>query len=121
MKQWETTFNNNHLRLMRVHIGFVVFYFVLVSAFGYFGNHPILGALYEERSSWQIFVESLLGFMPIMAVHFLLAIGAKRKLELSRRISEIVFAIMLLGFPIGTILSAFYFLPRTIWKDKGHK
>ena len=56
-------------------------------------------------------------FTPFILLHGLLAVGAKKKIELSRKVSEIVFAIILLGFPIGTLLSMLYFLPKTTWKQ----
>lgn len=96
---------------MRVHIGFVVFYIVLVLlyvGFGYgFGVHASLFQLV-----WLCF----LFFLPMILLHTLLAIGAKNKVEISRKISEIVFAFLFLAFPIGTILSMLYFLPKTTWK-----
>lgn len=36
MKKWETTYNDNHLRLMRVHIGFVIFYVLLAMMYAFF-------------------------------------------------------------------------------------
>lgn len=117
MKKWESTFNNNHLRLMRVHIGLMIFYFIFFGLVAYF-----LSVLPNENSEPVGFLKNLMlimvGYSPLFVLHLLLAIGAKKKLELSRKISEIVFAIMVLAFPIGTILSLLYFLPRTIWKSK---
>lgn len=111
MKKWEATFNDNHLRLMRVRIGFVGFYIVLVLlyvGFGYgFGVHANL---------FQLLIMCFLFFLPMISLHTFLAIGAKNKIEVSRKISEIVFALLFLSFPIGTILSMLYFLPKTTWK-----
>ncbi|STZ64002.1 Uncharacterised protein [Moraxella lacunata] len=117
MKQWESTFNNNHLRLMRVHIGLMIFYAVFFLFCSYFLYNLRMDRVIEI-SFLRVFTSVMLLYIPFFAFHLLLAIGAKRKSEMSRKISEIVFAIMLLGFPVGTILSAFYFLPKTIWKSK---
>ena len=52
-------------------------------------------------------------FTPFVLLHDLLAVGAKKKTELSRKCSEVIFAFLLSGFPIGTLLSMLYFLPKT--------
>lgn len=117
MRKWETTFNNNHLRLMRVHIGFVVFYIILAIVYAFFAYGFGAHATFEK-----LILFCFLFFSPLILLHGLLAIGAKNKIEISRKISEIVFAFLLLAFPIGTILSMLYFLPKTTWKmpdDKG--
>ena len=113
MKKWNTTFNNNHLRLMRVHIGFIVFYLILAVIWLYtaieFGN--------QETAAMGHIIVAFIFFTPFILLHGLLALGAKKKTELSRKGSEIIFAFLLLGFPVGTLLSMLYFLPRTTWKQ----
>lgn len=117
MKRHENIFNDNHLKLMRVHIGLIVFYFVLFAVVSY-GLSLLTVNEPEQRSVMQIFLKMVYGFSPLFILHLALAIGAKKKLEVSRRLSEIVFVIMFLAFPIGTILSALYFLPKTVWVKK---
>lgn len=117
MKQWDSVFNNNHLRLMRVHIGFIVFYImstalILIYSANNSGN--------QRTSVLANIIVAVVFNVPLISLHGLLAFGAKKKFEMSRKASEIVFAIMLLGFPIGTLLSLFYFLPKTTWKQPSH-
>ena len=112
MKKWESTYNNNNLRLMRVHIGFVIFYVLLAMMYAFFAYG--FGA---HATFFELLVACFLFFLPLMLLHGFLAIGAKNKVELARKISKIVFAFLLLGFPIGTILSMLYFLPETTWKQ----
>lgn len=117
MKKYENVFNDNHLRLMRVHIGLIVFYFVFFGLLSY-GLSLLTINEAEQRSIMQIFLKMIYGFSPLFVLHLVLAMGAKKKLEVSRRLSEIVFVIMFLAFPVGTILSALYFLPKTVWVKK---
>jgi hypothetical protein len=110
MKKWSTeTFQHNHLRLMKCHLWFVAFW--LAVAFG--------GAAYVFRDRGGISSEliSFSAFYSIPALmHGLLAYGSFNKIELSRRASEVVFALLLVVFPVGTFLSMFIFLPATQWK-----
>lgn len=101
---------------MRVHIGFVVFYLVLALLYIFF--------LYYFSNDMQvstIIFTCMVFFLPLILLHVSLMIGAKNKIEISRKISEIVFAFLLLAFPIGTILSMLYFLPKTVWKMPNDK
>ncbi|WP_444994569.1 hypothetical protein [Aliikangiella sp. IMCC44359] len=50
-------------------------------------------------------------------LHLALAYGSKRGSEISRKISVGVGVLMLLTFPVGTVL-AFSFLPLTQWKGE---
>ncbi|TDR77867.1 hypothetical protein [Paludibacterium purpuratum] len=56
------------------------------------------------------------GTLPVFS-HGLPAYGSYQKNEISRKVSEIIFALGLIGFPIGTFLSIYLFLPATQWKD----
>ncbi|MET1257044.1 hypothetical protein [Aliikangiella maris] len=49
-------------------------------------------------------------------LHLVLAYGAKRGSEISRKVSVGVGVLMLITFPIGTLI-AFSFLPLTKWKE----
>lgn len=111
MKKWEATLNDNYLRLMRVHIGFVIFYIILGLVYAFFAYG--FGA---DSTFGKLVVVCMVFFLPLILLHSFLAKGAKDKSELSRKISEIVFAFLFLAFPIGTILSMLYFLPKTTWK-----
>ena len=95
---------------MRVHIGFVVFYVIAAIIW-------IYSAIDYANEKTSVMVMVFIFFTPFILLHSLLAVGAKKKIELSRKFSEIVFAIILLGFPVGTLLSMLYFLPKTTWKQ----
>lgn len=96
---------------MRVHIGFVAFYAILALSYAIFGY-----SFGVDETFLKLILFCVLFFSPMILLHTLLAIGAKNKVEISRKISEIVFAFLFLAFPIGTILSMLYFLPKTTWK-----
>lgn len=101
---------------MRVHIGMTVFFVVLLAFLAYPSQW-----LYQDSTQSSFaknFGQMILGFAPFIILHTVLAVGAWRKSELSRKVSEIVFAIMCLGFPVGTFLALFFFLPRTVWEQK---
>jgi hypothetical protein len=51
-----------------------------------------------------------------VGVHSVLAYGSHKKIELSRKVSEFVFAMLILAFPVGTLLAMFLFLPATVWQ-----
>ena len=110
MKTWHTTYRDNHLRLKRVHIGCTIFYALFMP--------PTLLVLLMSipiNSFLTLLLMVILCTFPI-GLHALLAYGAAQKYEWSRKASEIVFAMMLLGFPIGTWLAIYFFLPRTQWQ-----
>ena len=110
MKTWHTTYRDNHLRLKRVHIGCTIFYALFLL--------PMLLALLMQQpinSFFTLLLMVIFCTFPI-CLHALLAYGAAQKYECSRKVSEMVFAIMLLGFPIGTWLAIYFFLPRTQWQ-----
>lgn len=62
------------------------------------------------------------GFLLVMPgipvlLHLLLAYGSYKKIELSRKTSVVIFALLAItALPIGTILSLFLFLPATQWE-----
>ncbi len=108
MTTWHTTYRDNHLRLKRVHIGWTIFYTLFL----------LLTLLLMQKNAGNApaqFVIMVFFAFPI-CLHALLAYCAAQKYEWSRKVSEIVFAIMLLGFPIGTWLALYFFLPKTRWQ-----
>jgi hypothetical protein len=104
MREWNSEiFNNNHLRLMKYHIGIAVFYFCL-------------SGLLIAFSRGAGFLLAVGFFFPPILIHLVLSYGSYRRNERSRKVSEILFALLLLGFPVGTLLSMYLFLPATVWQ-----
>ena len=109
LKKWQSPYQNNHLRLMRVHIGLMVFsivgicFFITIQCLGIFNfshfNVIMVCAIFDT-----LFCA-------------LLAYGVCYKYELARQFSKILFIAMLFIFPIATWLAIFYFLPKTVWKQ----
>jgi hypothetical protein len=110
MRKWDSEiFNNNHLRLMKCHIGMAIVYFCFYLFW--------FGVVMLDRTTNARSLVLAIGFLsPPVLIHLALAYGSYRRIELSRKASEIVFAILLLAFPIGTFLSIFLFLPATEWQ-----
>ena len=92
---------------MRVHIGMTVF-FVVLSAFLAYPSQCLYQDI-AQPSFVQNFGQAISGFGPFIILHTVLAVGAWKKSELSKKVSEIVFAIMCLGFLVGTFSTAFLF------------
>jgi hypothetical protein len=55
------------------------------------------------------------GWIPL--IHLALAWGSRVKSNISRRISMFIGFLLFLGFPIGTFISLFFFLPLTDWEQ----
>ncbi len=107
MRKWNSDiYRDNHLRLMRFHAVFSLIY-LLIFLGGIFALEKSLkeGLLLLFVVGWPFFMHGLLSY------------GSFRKVELSRKASEVVFAILLVAFPIGTFLSMYLLLPATQWKD----
>lgn len=92
---------------MKCHIGMAVFYGCL---FGF-----VIAMLDRTISSASYALAVGFFSVPVL-LHLVLSYGSFRRFELSRKASEVVFALLLLAFPIGTLLSMFLFLPATGWK-----
>jgi hypothetical protein len=108
MRKWDSEiFGNNHIRLMKCHIGMATFYCCL------FGVLALIASGTDSTGSFASAIAFL--SLPVL-LHLALAYGSFRRIEISRKVSEIVFALFLLAFPIGTFLSMFLFLPATTWK-----
>jgi hypothetical protein len=116
MRKWNSEiFKNNHLRLMKCHIGMAIFYFCLFGFFTMFAQ--------TERTESFVFVLVKGFYFLLILIHLALSYGSYRRIELSRKASEIVFALVLVTSPIGNFLSTFLFflsmylfLPATMWQ-----
>lgn len=107
MKKWDKVAQNNHLKLMKIHLAMIVFYcLILLVVFWILPDNTL-----SQDGQFVLIFYSI----PII-LHTFLAWGAKQKLELSRRISTGIFVFMFLAVPIGTIIAMTYGLPATQWK-----
>lgn len=98
----------NHLKLSRFHIGLAIAYAVLFGSLMLFGWSDL-------TASGKVGVR-IMSVVPTM-FHLGLAWGSKVQSEISRKISVVVGVLLLIAFPVGTILG-FFFLPLTQWKSK---
>ncbi|MCL2021921.1 MAG: hypothetical protein FWG81_07490 [Betaproteobacteria bacterium] len=105
MRKWESgIFRNNHLRMTKCHFWLFVLYMC---------TGLILVSIDTDPTSIII----LFFWFSLALIHILLSYGSYKKIEIARRISEFVFATYLLGFPVGTFLAMYLFLPATLWKN----
>lgn len=100
-------YRNNNVKLAASHVFMVLIYIAIILAF------YLLDRIYGGFADGMKYILTV--FLSFSAFHGALAIGAYLKIELSRRVSEFVFAIMLLGFPVGTFLAIYLFLPACVW------
>lgn len=98
----------NHIKLSRFHIGLAIAYVVLFGSLMLFGWSNL-------TASGKIGVPIMSLFPPLF--HLGLAWGSKVKSEISRKISVVVGVLLLIAFPVGTILG-FFLLPLTQWNSK---
>jgi hypothetical protein len=99
--------NRNHVYLSRLHIALASAYAILFGSMQYFE----LGGLTE---SGKFAVNILSICMPLL--HIGLAWSCKKKSEISRKVSQIVGALMLIWLPIGPIFG-FFFIRFSDWKS----
>lgn len=99
--------NQNHITLSRLHL-------VLAAAYAILFGLQFLFSLSTLTESGKIAVNILTIAMPML--HISLAWGSKNKSEIARKISPIVGILMLIGFPIGTILGL-YLIRFSDWKS----
>lgn len=97
--------NRNHLTLAKFHIALAIVYITLFATI-----MIVVSNNYTHRPLLMLYL-----FL-IFCLHSFLAIGARKKMEISRKISVAVGVLMLAVFPVGTIIS-FYFLPYTEWEN----
>jgi len=88
---------------MKCHIGVFIFYLII----GIF-------VIIASRVTEELIVFAIFMFL-LTLIHGLLAYGSYKKIEISRKISEFIFALCLLAFPVGTFLAIYLFLPATQW------
>lgn len=109
MKEWNTIYQNNHLSLMKIHIGLAIFYGLMA-----------FFILYNEKHSeikWvNLFIFIIILITPSL-IHIALAFGARQKSELSRRLSMVAFILIFLLFPIGSIFSVCVGFPALQWEE----
>ncbi len=97
----------NHLRLCRFHLALAALSVLL------FGTLLIV-AWADLTPSGRIGVPFMSVFPTLL--HVALAWGSKAESEISRKVSVAIGVLMLLAFPVGTVLAVF-FLPLTQWKS----
>lgn len=96
-------FRGNDKRLMKFHVGFLIFYLLIATL-----------VFFVFKVSLKVFY--LVGF-PVL-LHLFLAYGSYKRSELSRKISVVVFVLLAITtIPIGTVLAIFVFLPATQWES----
>ncbi len=100
-------YRNNNVKLAASHVSMVAIYILIL------GGLYLLG-LDTGGSGGYLKIAAMI-FAPFVLLHTALAVGAYLKIELSRRVSELVFALLLLGFPVGTFLAIYLFLPTCVW------
>jgi phosphatidylserine synthase len=108
MRKWDgAIFKNNHLRLMMWHIFFALFWFLI----------PVVVMIkIQSKGSAGMLIPIAISFLPTL-MHGVLSYGSYKKIEISRKISEFIFGMMLLAFPVGTFLSMYLILPTLQWKN----
>lgn len=117
MKTWSAPiFNNNHKKLMWFHL-------VLALPMSFIGSAIAAGVAvtFVQRRTHIDYDILMLAIWPaffclMLIAHALLACGCAARVELARKISEYYGAILLFGFPIGTLLG-YFFVQTTLWCD----
>ncbi len=108
MNKWTgEIYNNNNIKLMKFHIFFSIIYLILT----------ILIGISEWDNSKDLFFKNpnyVFILFIIFIFHIFLAYGSLKKIEASRKLSEIYGAILLFGFPIGTLIG-YFFVQATLW------
>ncbi len=113
MRTWDSAiYNNNHITLMKCHIGMTVFYGFLYGV--------VVTLLPQDINSSSSAIATGFFLLPVL-LHLALSYGSYKRIEISRKVSEIVFVLLMLALPIGTLLSMFLFLPATTWKIPDEK
>lgn len=96
---------------MKCHIGLLVLW-LIITLFG------IVALVLDPGSDSDGSGFATVAFCALLAVlHAALSYGSYKKIEVSRKVSEFIFALTLLAFPIGTFLAMYLLLPATQWKE----
>ena len=98
-------YNDNPIRLSRFHVGLAIFYCIIGATLAWFGRES------GHSLAWMSVVT------PLVTLHTLLAYGARKRSEFSRKLSVVIGIMMLLAIPIGPIV-ALNFLPLTVWHSR---
>jgi hypothetical protein len=99
------TCNNNPLLLAKCHIGVALTFIALC----------VLGFVFFPETSLKVKAIPA-GLFAFALIHAALASACVRRNEQARKISEFLFSVLILFFPIGTLLSIYLFLPATQWQ-----
>ncbi|MDR1349270.1 MAG: hypothetical protein LBJ59_00550 [Zoogloeaceae bacterium] len=103
--QTAETYVNNPRLLAKCHIGVAVTYMALC----------VLGFIFFPDASVKTKI-ILAGLFVFGLIHAALAPACAKRNEQARRISEFLFSVLILAFPVGTLLSIYLFLPATQWQ-----
>lgn len=113
MQIWDSVYQNNHLSLMKIHIGLAIFWLLWVILF-YVMLFQDADLNQVNRVNLGVFL--FVTMMPSV-IHLSLAYGARNKSELSRKLSMAVFVLIFLMFPIGSIFSICVGFPVLQWEN----
>lgn len=91
---------------MVFHVALALFYLILLYA--------SFGADFTDNKGYVVFAAVWCACSVML--HMLLAWGSLLRLELARKLSELVGTLLLLGFPIGTV-TGYFFLQYTLWQQ----
>ncbi|MDR1646428.1 MAG: hypothetical protein LBR88_00065 [Zoogloeaceae bacterium] len=118
MKQWSDVYQNNHLRLARIHRILALTY----------GLYAFLGASLFPWLGMPELLPFLLPLLPLLLIHAWLISGCRRKSEQARKLSQGLFVFSLALFAAGVnfsallfpalvaFVTAFFGLPATSWE-----
>jgi hypothetical protein len=98
-------YDGNPRLLAKCHIGVAATFIAL----------SIAGFLFFPEADVKIRV-ILAGLFAFGLIHAALAPACDKRDEQARRISEFLFSVLILAFPVGTLLSIYLFLPATQWR-----
>ena len=99
-QKWNSIYNDNNIKLIKFHIVLMILYGMFAIIF---------------LSANMFLYTAVASIMSIL--HFVTIFLVKNKLEIGRKISEILAMIILIGFPIGTLIG-YFMLPKTVWNKK---
>ncbi len=98
-----------NIRSMSAHRGLAIFYGL--------AGLTLIFLFYDSSSGWSAFGPALVA-MCISAIHVAIAFGAAKAAPWARIASIVVGCLLLLGFPIGTLIGL-YLLTNLKWPRPG--